>query len=133
LFSLDKFGRVGAVKTQFGGSNGGVVTNHVCFFSLIHLIKKFFEFQKLCDVLTEKMNKLLRNVKTKWMNILFPVKHVMEQYRPLMAKMHVDASSNDIDVKNLSMLCGLELILRLHAILPHFRFHAYLNQAHLVL
>ncbi len=49
----------------------------------------------------------------------------MEQYRPLMANMHVDASSSNIDVKNLSMLCDLELISRLHAILPHFRFHAY--------
>jgi hypothetical protein len=99
------------------------------FFSLTHLIKKFFEFHKLCGVLIEKMNKLLKNVKTRWMNILFPMKHVMEQYQPLMAKMHVDASNSGIDAKNLSMFCGLELILRLHAILPHFRFHAYLNQA----
>jgi hypothetical protein len=33
------------------------------------------------------------------MNILFFVKCVMEQYQPLMAKMHVDVSSSGIDAK----------------------------------
>jgi hypothetical protein len=50
-----------------------------------------------------------------------------------MAKMHVDALSSDIDAKNLNMFCDLELILRIHAILSHFRFHAYLNQARPIL
>jgi hypothetical protein len=42
--------------------------------------KKILEFQKLFDVLTNKENKLLKNVKTRWINMLSSVKHVMEQY-----------------------------------------------------
>lgn len=77
------------------------------FFS--HSFKKFLEFQKLCHVFTEKQNKLFKNVKMRCINMLSPMKCVMEQYRPLMAKMHVDASRN--------LLCDLELVLRLHEIL----------------
>ncbi len=48
---------------------------YVFFF---HSFKKFLEFQKLCGVLIEKGNKLFRNVKMKWINMLFPMKCVME-------------------------------------------------------
>jgi len=34
-----------------------------------------------------------------------------------MAKMHVDASRNNTAIKNLNLLCDLELIIGLHAIL----------------
>ncbi len=39
-------------------------------------------------MLTKKRNKLLRNMKTRWINILSHTKHVMEQYQILIAKMH---------------------------------------------
>jgi hypothetical protein len=42
----------------------------------------------------------------------------MEQYQPLMAKMHADTSRNNTIAKNMSLLYHLELILGLHAILP---------------
>jgi hypothetical protein len=83
------------------------------FFS--HSPKKYLEFQKLCEVLMEKGNKLFQNVKTKWINMLFLVQQVMEQYRPLITKMYVDVMKNNIATKNLSFFCELELIL---AILP---------------
>jgi len=41
-----------------------------------------------------------------------------------MEKMHVDASRNNTTIENLSLLCDLELILRLHAIL------SFLNSIH---
>jgi hypothetical protein len=37
--SLDKFGRVGVVKTQFGGLVGGAFKNHVCFFLSLTYLK----------------------------------------------------------------------------------------------
>ncbi len=82
-----------------------------------HSPKKFLEFQSLCDVFIKKGNKLLRNMKIRWINMLSLVKHVMEQYQLLIAKMHDDAMKNIITIENLSLLCDLELIFGLHAIL----------------
>jgi hypothetical protein len=48
------------------------------FFS--HSPNKFLKYHNLCDVLIDKGNKQLRNVKTRWINMLSLVKHVMEQY-----------------------------------------------------
>jgi hypothetical protein len=50
-------------------------TMYVFFF---HSLKKFLEFQKLRDVLIEKGNKLFKNLKMKWISMLFPMKCVME-------------------------------------------------------
>jgi hypothetical protein len=61
-------------------------------------------------------------VKTRWMNMLFPMKHVMEQYWPLMAKMRVNVSRNNIVAINLNLFCDLELIIGLHVILPFLDF-----------
>jgi hypothetical protein len=47
------------------------------FFS--HSLKKYFEFQKLCEVFMGRGNKLFQNVNTKWISILFHVQQVMEQ------------------------------------------------------
>jgi len=49
--------------------------------------------------------------------MLLLVKHVMEHYRPLIAKMHDDAVKINIAIENLNFLCDLELIFGLHAIL----------------
>jgi hypothetical protein len=50
--------------------------------------------------------------------MLYLVKHVMEQYRPLIAKMHDDILRKNITIEKLSLLCDLELIYGLHGILP---------------
>jgi hypothetical protein len=68
------------------------------------------EFQRLCDVLLEKENKLFTNVKTRWINMLILVKHVMEQYWPLIAKMHIDAPKNNVVNDKLNLFCVLKLI-----------------------
>jgi hypothetical protein len=81
----------------------------VCMgFYFIHQI--FVEFQRLCDVLLEKGNKLFTNVKTRWINMLILVKHVMGNYRPLIAKMHMDAPKNNIFNDKLNLFCVLKLI-----------------------
>ncbi len=68
------------------------------------------EFQLLCDVFIVKGNKFFTNVKTRWINMLILVKHVMEQYRPLIAKMHIEAPKNNIVNDKLNLLCVLKLI-----------------------
>jgi hypothetical protein len=90
---------------------------HTLYGFFFHSPKKFLEFQSLCDVLIEKGNKLLKNMKIKWSN-MFPMKCVMEQYRPFIAMMHDDGLHNNITTKNLSLLCDLKLIFGLHTILP---------------
>lgn len=69
-----------------------------------------------------KGNKLLKNVKTRWVSMLSFMKFVMEQYWLLMAKMHVNVSRNNIVAINLSLFCDLELIIGLHVILPFLDF-----------
>jgi hypothetical protein len=47
------------------------------FFSL----NKYLEFQNLCEMFIEKGNKLpIRNVKMKWINMLFLMKRIIELY-----------------------------------------------------
>jgi hypothetical protein len=49
------------------------------FFSLIHL-RSSLSSKKFYDVFIGKGNKLLKNVKRRWINMLSPMKCVMEQY-----------------------------------------------------
>jgi hypothetical protein len=44
----------------------------------------------------EKGNKLLQNVKTKWISILSHVQQVREQYKPLITNMYADVPKNNI-------------------------------------
>jgi hypothetical protein len=54
----------------------------------------------------------------------------MEQYEPLMANMHVDASRNNFIVKDMILLCDLELVLRLHATFSFLDFvHTFIKLA----
>ncbi len=61
---------------------------------------------------------LFKNVKTRWISMLSPMKHIMEQYQSLIAQMHVDSLQNNIVNDNLNLLCDLEPNLGLHTILP---------------
>jgi hypothetical protein len=85
---------------------------------LFSFIKKILEFRRLFDVLTNKGNNLSKNVKTRWINMISCIKHIMEQYCALIANMHDDVLRNNIGIHNLSLFCDLELILGLHAIFP---------------
>jgi hypothetical protein len=53
--------------------------------------KKHAAFVKLAEFLESKGNKILRNFKTQWMSMLAPTIQVMNEYRPLLVKMHEDA------------------------------------------
>jgi hypothetical protein len=49
--------------------------------------KKHLEFLKLAEVMETKGNKILRNIKTRWISMLAPSIRVMNEYRTLIAKL----------------------------------------------
>jgi hypothetical protein len=78
----------------------------------------------------EKGNKLIQNVKIRWISMVFVVQQIMEQYWPLITKMYANVMKCNIATKNLSLFCDLELILGLHAILPLLDYmHALIKLA----
>lgn len=93
-----------------------VLQNLYAFF--VHKLKKFLEFQELVDFINIKGNKFLRNVKTQWVSMFFLAKWVYVKYRPLIIKMHVESSKNDHALKNLHVMCDVELLLVLPCIIP---------------
>lgn len=54
------------------------------------------EFQKLAQTLDTKGNKILKNVKTRWMSMLKSLKKIMAKYYPLLPMMHADFNSNQV-------------------------------------
>jgi hypothetical protein len=101
FYSSNQPSCVDFIKAKFGCLIGALLQALYGFFS--HSPKKFLEFQSLCDVLTKKGNKLMKNMKTRWINMLFLVKHVMEQYQPL-ENMHDDVSKNNITNENINLI-----------------------------
>jgi len=86
------------------------------FFS--HSPNKVLEFMNLAKTLETKNLKLLWNIKTHWISMLRPLKHVLGKYKSLVVKMHTNAPKSKPTWENLDLLCDLELILDLPCILP---------------
>jgi hypothetical protein len=80
--------------------------------------KRSLEFQKLAACLESKGNKILRNVKTRWISMLGPARRVLEEYKPLVTKMAVDAPKELAAKKNLSMLLDWQNMLTLPCLMP---------------
>ncbi len=55
-----------------------------------HSPKRHLEFQRLVQTLESKGNKILKNVKTRWMSMLDPWKRIMSKYHPMLAMMQLD-------------------------------------------
>lgn len=83
-----------------------------------HSSKRQAEFKVLADFLESAGNKVLRNVKTRWISVKEPCERVMQEYRPLVAKMAADASSIAAAKSNLEKLTDLETFLAIAAINP---------------
>jgi hypothetical protein len=80
--------------------------------------KRTLEFQKLAACLESKGNKILRNVKTRWISMLEPAKRVLEEYKPLVTKMVVDSPKELAAKQNLSMLLDWQNMVTLPCFLP---------------
>jgi hypothetical protein len=57
-----------------------------------HSPKRHLEFQRLAQTLKTKGNKIIKNVKTRWMSMLDPLKRIMAKYHPLLVVTQVDYS-----------------------------------------
>jgi hypothetical protein len=58
-----------------------------------HSPKRFFEFVKLAELMEIKWLKLLKNVKTRWIYLIEPLRHIIQEYRVLLAMMKVGNTS----------------------------------------
>jgi hypothetical protein len=62
--------------------------NMYCYFN--HSPKRYLGFQRLAQTLETKGNKIIKNVKTKWMSMLDPLKRIIVKYNLLLAMMQAD-------------------------------------------
>ena len=60
-----------------------------------HSPKSHLEFVKLVDVMETKGLKLLTNMKTRWVSLIEPLRHIIQEYRVLLAKMKADIDSKE--------------------------------------
>ena len=59
----------------------------VCYAYFSHSPKKVVEFRELALLMETKCNKMLKNVKTRWISIIEPLRCLLAEYQTLMAKM----------------------------------------------
>jgi hypothetical protein len=62
---------------------------------LKHSPKKHLKLVKFADVMATKGLKLLKNVKTRWVSLIEPLRHIIQEYMVLIAKMKVDIDSKE--------------------------------------
>ncbi len=95
-----------------------------------HSPKRHLEFTKLAELMQIKGNKILQNVKTKWISMLSLAKKVMAKYKTLLVKVALDSPTNQQAKMNYENLCDFQVLLGLVCILPLLEFvHAFIKFA----
>jgi hypothetical protein len=70
-----------------------------CLYSYFaHSPKKHLEFIKTEEFMATKGNKILRNVKTRWILMLNATKKVMVEYKIMRVKMALDNPTNYVEL-----------------------------------
>jgi hypothetical protein len=80
--------------------------------------KRHLEFTKLAKIMETKGAKILKNIKTQWITMLSPIKHVMVEYMILLMKMAIENPNNEKEKANFDLLCDVQVMLGLATILP---------------
>jgi len=95
-----------------------------------HSPKRHLEFQKLANYMESEGLRMLRNVKTRWISLLEPLRKVMGEYKTMIAKMCEDAIVKELEMTskqamareaachNYDLLCDVGTLLGLPCILP---------------
>jgi hypothetical protein len=65
-----------------------------------------------------KANKIQKNIKTHWISILSPSKHILNEYEAFVVKMAIDSASGQITEANYELLCDVETLLGLACVIP---------------
>jgi regulator of sigma D len=80
--------------------------------------KWYLEFNKLAEVVETSGLKILGNVKTRWILLLEPMKHVLLEYKTLIVKMNNDAGQESKTAQNLSCFCDVHTLLAFPCVYP---------------
>jgi hypothetical protein len=80
--------------------------------------KCHLEFTKLAEIVEIEGLKVLQNVKTRWINMLQPLKWVGKEYKVFIPKMATNNVNLESTKANLLSLCYIHMILSLPCILP---------------
>jgi hypothetical protein len=83
----------------------------------VHSPKKHLGFTELAQILQTKGNKILCNVKTRWISMLNPTRCVMSKYKMLMLKMVKYNMEVVIAKSNFELLSNVSLFLALACLL----------------
>ncbi len=75
-------------------------------------LKWYLEITKLPKFLEKKMLKILFNVKTHWISMLFPIKCILVEYKSVVMHMFDKQASNTTTKGNLDLPCGMETFFR---------------------
>ena len=60
-----------------------------------HSPKRFAEFRQLAELTETKGLRMLRNVETRWVSLIEPLRRLLSEYRSLIYKMTADLEEND--------------------------------------
>lgn len=115
LCLMHQFGKHNFVKVGVGGSIGD--TFAIPLWVVCPFFKEGIGIQKLVETMVMTCNKLLQNVKTKWINMLSHTKRVYVDHS-LVVKMHVDITKPSFAFENLVLLHNLDLIGKKISIMP---------------
>ncbi len=80
------------------------------------------EVSKLVEILETKGNKLLKNVKIRWISMLALAKRVMVDITLLVVKMVINFTSNFLTKANLDISCDIEVFYGQIFLLPILKF-----------
>lgn len=83
-----------------------------------HSSKRHHEFTKLAVLMDKKGNKILKQIKTRWISLLKPAKRIMQQYSILVYKMHLDTGKVKAAEKTFESLVDVETLLGLACLVP---------------
>jgi len=87
-----------------------------------HSPKRHLEFTKLVEMLETKENKIIWNVKARWISMLSPAKRLMAKYKTLIVKMTLNNLTSQQAKQNYEHLCDLQILLGLAYVLPLLEF-----------
>jgi hypothetical protein len=78
--------------------------------------KRFAQFRQLAELTETKGLKMLRNVETRWVSLIEPLRWLLSEYRYLIYKMIADLEENDKAEVNFATLILFSFCMLLYAI-----------------
>ncbi len=87
------------------------------YLGLNHNFKRHLEFANLIEIMKTKGKKIFWNIKTRWISMISPIKHMLFKYHIFFMKMTLEAPIITLAKSNLCLLTNDEM-LGLNVIMP---------------